>query len=148
MLKDYLKHRKVVIEDECGSVEKVVTRGAPQGSVLGPSLWNIVFHTSMVNGVSEIAFADDKVIIVSGASRIEIQRKGQDVIDKLTKWCRENKLSLSASKTVMLQVKGKYDRARPPNIYVSAYRLMSNVSVIKPSRYFTALQEYQEKCGA
>ena len=66
------------------------SRGGTQGSVLGPSLWNIVFDASMVNGVSEIVFADDKVIIVSRTSRIDILRKGQDVIDKLTRWCKEN----------------------------------------------------------
>jgi hypothetical protein len=131
LLRDYLDDRKAVIEDHLGCVEKTVTRGAPQGSVLGPTLWNIVFDTSMMDGVTEVSFADDKAIIVTGNSRKDIEEKGQEVINRMILWCEKNKLSLSASKTVMLQLKGKYDRARPPTIYANG----TSIRMVNTVRY-------------
>jgi endonuclease/exonuclease/phosphatase (EEP) superfamily protein YafD len=131
LIRDYLNERKAVIEDHLGLVEKTVTRGAPQGSVLGPTMWNIVFDTSMMAGITEVAFADDKVIIVTGNSRKEIQERGQDAIDKMIAWCDNNKLSLSSSKTVILQLKGRYDSARPPTIRANG----TSIKMVSTVRY-------------
>lgn len=131
LLRDYLSERKAIIKDQLGCVEKTITRGAPQGSVLGPTMWNIVFDTSMMDGIIEVAFADDKAIIVTGSSRKELEEKGQDVINRMVSWCNSNKLSLSASKTVMLQLKGKYSSARPPTIYANG----TSIKMVKTVKY-------------
>lgn len=47
ILQNYLKKRTVVFRTEGGSIERDVNKGCPQGSLLGPLLWNLVFHDLM-----------------------------------------------------------------------------------------------------
>lgn len=54
--------------DEC-SFEGWVQAGVPQGSVLGPMCWNLVYEELLgqetLNNVTRIAYADDLAILVS-----------------------------------------------------------------------------------
>lgn len=43
LLASYLQDRKVGIEDVFKCIVKALTKGAPQESVIGPDLWNLVF---------------------------------------------------------------------------------------------------------
>lgn len=72
-INDYLSERKIEVASPSGNVNfvKNMSCGVPQGSVLGPDLWNLMYdnllRTEMPNGVELIAFADD-VAVVSTAS--------------------------------------------------------------------------------
>ncbi|UYV69881.1 hypothetical protein LAZ67_7001080 [Cordylochernes scorpioides] len=52
------------------TVSRRVSKGCPQGSVIGPFLWNIVFDELLTldyrNNVFLQAYADDLVVVVSG----------------------------------------------------------------------------------
>lgn len=69
LLRDYLSDHKAVIKNHFGNVGKTTTGGTPQGYVLEPTMRNIVFYSKMVDGITEIAFIDDKAIMVTGSSR-------------------------------------------------------------------------------
>ena len=43
---DYLRNREVRLVGKHGEVQKQVTRGCPQGSIMGPTFWNLVFDDS------------------------------------------------------------------------------------------------------
>jgi len=68
MLESYMSERAIEVFSSAGgtSFRRVVSCGVPQGSVLGPDLWNLVYdglcHT-MPAGVELIAFADDVAIV-------------------------------------------------------------------------------------
>lgn len=131
VISSYFKDRKAVLQDQYDSVSKVITKGCPQGSILGPYIWNIVFNDSMNPDVKEFAFADDKVIIIHGTSRSDLERKGQIAIDFMLDWCRRNRMKLSAEKSVLLQLKGKFNHRRPPLIKVEN----KNLKMVTSTKY-------------
>ena len=64
VLKRYFDNRRVGIEIGSIKMTKRATRGCPQGSVLGPASWNLMFDDllrSSVESVSNkcVAYADD-----------------------------------------------------------------------------------------
>lgn len=81
----YLSQRKVFIEEGGAQVEREVNRGCPQGSVLGPILWNLIFNDLLKAQFPEresiIAFADNAVVLVPGQSRQSIEQKFKTIID-------------------------------------------------------------------
>lgn len=127
LIADYFRDRKVSMTAAHGRVTKHVTKGCPQGSILGPYFWNLIFdeilHRLVGGNCEPIAYADDLIVLVYGNSRLEIQEKGQWVTETIVAWCTEIKLELSAAKTEMLLVKGKLDARRPPTIKVGGQPL-------------------------
>jgi len=59
--------------------DRRVTCGVPQGSVLGPILWNVgydaVLRVDLPPGCEVIEYADDTVIVVVGDSLVEVIRR-------------------------------------------------------------------------
>lgn len=91
-------------------VEKQLTRGCPQGSQLGPILWNASMERTLAihkeDNTKIIAYADDILVMVA-ASRTEIiQRRAALVLNRLIELAVERDLTSSPSKTTALSVKG------------------------------------------
>jgi hypothetical protein len=86
---------------------------------LGPSFWNMIFDDLLEElkrhtpECEPIAYADDIVILVASNARTELQKKGEEAVIRISNWCSRKKLALSASKTEILQLKGKLDAERP-----------------------------------
>lgn len=122
VIADYLRNRTVKLAGKHDEVSKRVSIGCPQGSILGPNLWNLTFDDLLITlareGHETIAYADDLLILVPGSSRIDLEIRGQTVATLVEDWCRGEKLSLSAPKSEMMLLKGKLDIRRPPKIKI------------------------------
>jgi hypothetical protein len=75
--KNYCSQRKATLATNSITIERVVSKGAPQGSCLGPSMWNI-FYNSLLNltftsGTKILAFADDLLLLIRGKSVSEVE---------------------------------------------------------------------------
>ena len=99
VLGSYFDKRLVSISIGDTKVSKWATRGCPQGSVLGPTCWNLIFDELLRIETQakdrSIAYADDLVILVNGNSRREIEVKSQELVDQIVGWCKSAKLQIS-----------------------------------------------------
>lgn len=80
-----------------------VTCGVPQGSVLGPTLWNILYdgllREKLQLGARYLAFADDLAIIARGSDTMQLERILTPSIERTTSWLHETGLEIAAHKT-------------------------------------------------
>ncbi len=87
------------------STEREPTVGVPQGSVLSPTLFNIVFSSiteTIKKPVRSALFADDLVIFITCRNVQAGSKKLQKNIDTLQKWTENNGLQFSSEKSVAM----------------------------------------------
>ncbi|KAK2574716.1 hypothetical protein KPH14_013039, partial [Odynerus spinipes] len=84
---DYFTNRHVKLIGRYGEVSKAVTKGCPQGSILGPNLWNMVFDGALKEiediECEAVAYADDLLVIVYGNSRRQLEDRGLSATRRL-----------------------------------------------------------------
>ncbi|KAL4100866.1 hypothetical protein QTP88_020895 [Uroleucon formosanum] len=78
IIRSYLENRLLIYESGGIEEEMVVTCGVPQGSVLGPTLWNILYDGLLCNrlppGVEYLAFADDVALVAKARDSIRLEK--------------------------------------------------------------------------
>ena len=78
----------------------MLQQGVPQGSALGPSLFNIYINdlNNVVTNCEKILYADDSLFFHSGKDYDGLIQDLQYDLDKLSNWYEYNKLSVNARK--------------------------------------------------
>jgi len=112
LIQNYFRVREIKYSEEHEAVQ--LSSGVPQGSVLGPLHWGMMYDslltTETLEGVTMVGFADD-VAIIGRAWRIEHL---EEIINKslriVNEWMISKKLRLAPNKTeaVMLTRKRGY----------------------------------------
>lgn len=91
-----------------------LSAGIPQGSVLGPLLWNVfydpVLRLDLGRGVETVGFADDLAIIVSAQTANELIESGNSALSTVEEWMIANRLCLAPAKTEAVVLSGRRDR--------------------------------------
>lgn len=117
MIQSYLSERTICH----GEVNKQLTSGVPQGSVLGPTLWNIFFDDVLdlpfEAGVEITAYADDIAMLVIASDVDELNRKANDSLHAINTWMKSNSLEIAENKTEAVILKGPRNRTEV-DIYI------------------------------
>jgi len=109
-IRSYLEDRTLLVGEARTTWR--TTCGVPQGSVLGPSLWNLFYDdlldTDMPPGVQLVAFADDVAMI--GTSRIGLSAAVllNPALETVNHWMRYNSLTVAPQKSEAVVLTGKY----------------------------------------
>ena len=82
------------------NTDREITRGVPQGSILGPILFLIYINDiSNSTELNLLSFADDTTIYCSETTLDENCEKATSELSKILDWLHANRLSLNINKT-------------------------------------------------
>ena len=103
VLLSYHQDRRVTINVGESSATKTTSKGCVQGSVCGPTFWNLIaddlLSIRMPDGCHIQAFADDVMLLVSGKTADDVKTKTTNALDVIFSWGKQAKLTFSAAKT-------------------------------------------------
>jgi len=109
LVSSYLQDRRLLVEagDE-GTKQIEVTCGVPQGSVLGPTLWNILYdgllRTRLPIGVKFLAFADDVALVAEARDIIQLEQLLTISAQRVKDWLTDTGLKLALHKCELMIV--------------------------------------------
>lgn len=113
-------------------ISKRLTSGVPQGSVLGPTLWNAMYdgllRVEMPKGASVVAFADDVAILVASRTPEGLQITGEEALRRAKRWLDGAGLTLAVQKTEAVLFTRKR-RLTEPILTLDGYRVPFSDSV-------------------
>lgn len=108
LLRSYFDHRVLLYETDDGPCELVITAGVPQGSMVGPLLWNGMYDgvlkLELPGGAKIVGFADDIVLLVLGETQLQVEAYTSEAISVVEEWMGNHQLSLAHQKTEVVVV--------------------------------------------
>jgi Reverse transcriptase (RNA-dependent DNA polymerase)/Endonuclease-reverse transcriptase len=132
MIDSYLSDRTLIYDTIEGRRTRTVTAGVPQGSVLGPALWNAMYdgllRLPQMEGVKIVAFADDVALLVTDKSLPLLQMKCNNALRKVTKWLTEAGLHLAVHKTEALFFTRRR-KISPPSLKIDGQEITYKKSI-------------------
>jgi hypothetical protein len=114
LIQSYLTDRSLEVDEQ---TTIGVSCGVPQGSVLGPTLWNVLYDgmlgLELPEGLRLIAFADDLAVLVTAKTEQELMSLANYALERVVGWMEETGLKLAVQKTEAVLLVGK---RRPGNV--------------------------------
>lgn len=102
LIKSYLAYRtQFVCLNSFNSSVKNILKGVPQGSILGPLLFNLYTNdiTQVTNDAKFVIYADDTSLFFSAKDANYLLHIGNITLKKINDWSKLNGLTINESKT-------------------------------------------------
>lgn len=111
LLRDYVRNRTVTLKFSDCCLNKDLTKGCIQGSVCGPTLWNLILdellNLPLPEGCSLQAYADDVLLITTDNTIAFLEEKTNKALELIGDWGRSVKLNFGPDKTVIVPFTNK-----------------------------------------
>ncbi|KAL4135885.1 hypothetical protein QTP88_007467 [Uroleucon formosanum] len=111
MISSYLSNRSASINVNGSRTEFVMTSGVPQGSVLGPTLWNILYdgllRIRFSASITPIAFADDIALVATAREAYTLENDLTRAAELALTWLEETGLKTALQKTEAMVITKK-----------------------------------------
>lgn len=132
VVQEYLSERELLVE-KAGIEERVpMTCGVPQGSVLGPLLWNILYdgilRQGYPTGTTAFAYADDLALVVTARTEEELERNARVAVRCVERHLLDINLQLAPEKTEAVIMAGRRV-LRPITIAVGGHQVVPKTQV-------------------
>lgn len=127
LLKSYLGTRKqFVCVNGHSSERKPIFSGVPQGSILGPFLFNVYVNdiANTDKGAKFVVYADDTTLLFSATTETELFTKANVTLQHLHKWSKLNALKINTAKT-----KAILYRPKAKNINIGKHLRLNNSTI-------------------
>lgn len=112
--------------------ERVVTAGVPQGSVLGPALWNALYdgllRVELPEGAQLVAFADDVALLVTAKDTLNLRIYGEESLRRVKGWLQTACLELAVHKTEAVFFTRRR-KLKPPRLLLDDFEVPFHKSV-------------------
>jgi len=129
VLRSYMHARSLVVDEELCIP---VSCGVPQGSVLGPFLWNIfydgVLQLPVREGIKIIAFADDIAVVAVAHNAELMEQLVNPTLEDIVGWMSSNGLRLAPEKSECVVLTRKHS-FREPSLYIQGCQVPVKRSV-------------------
>lgn len=139
ILRSYLSDRWLQFRNREGALcEERVVRGVPQGSVLGPHLWDIGYNGVLADadlppGCTTVCYADDTIVLAAGRDWHEARCRAEDAVACVVGVIRGLSLEIAPAKTEAMWIHDGSHGAPPLNTFVRVGE--ARVGVGKRMRY-------------
>lgn len=111
IIQQYFTDRKILVESEQESYEVDISSGVPQGSILGPALWNIMYdgvlRLALPVGVTSVGYADDLALVITAKTEQLLMVRANRAIHQVDTWLQLNGLRLAPEKTEAIVLAGR-----------------------------------------
>lgn len=107
IIQSYLHERMITKE----AFPKQMSAGVPQGSKVGPTLWNIMYDSVLNLDLPEevrlVGYADDLAVLVLARTERELEVKANITLDEISRWMTRNELTLAPEKSEAMIISGR-----------------------------------------